>query len=263
MSRLRSELERLFFLPGATASTHDAPGESPLKAEGRVRALVCELTGPSAWSMLQRLWMGVQTELGWPAPAIAVNGIDACQLWMPLSQPVLADQAHRMLQSLCAGHLADVPAHRLRLWPASEAQGHAMPPLVPAVCAPGDVWSAFVAPDLAPVFEDTPWLDVPPNLDGQAELLARISPLSQGDWQRAWAALRDGDAAERAPAMAPVDGAEAPARRRATETSEPAQLGHHEDPRAFLLAVMNADTVSLALRIEAAKALLHAPSVSS
>ena len=46
--------------------------------------------------------------------------------------------------------------------------------MIPAEPDRPEHWSAFVAPDLAHIFNDTPWLDLPPNLEGQAELLARL-----------------------------------------------------------------------------------------
>lgn len=64
-----------------------------------------------------------------------------------------------------------------------------------------------------------------------------------------------------APATAPVSAAAArPVA--STTAGVPATApgpGRHEDPRAFLLAVMNDPAAPLALRIEAAKGLLQAP----
>jgi len=100
-------------------------------------------------------------------------------------------------------------------------------------------WSAFVAADLAPVFVDTPWLDIPPNEEGQATLLRGLATIKP--------ALFD-EALER---LAPV-----PSRIDAPRTLERPETAD-QDPRRFLLRVMNDDNVALALRIEAAKALLQ------
>ena len=103
----------------------------------------------------------------------------------------------------------------------------------PAQVAPG-CWSAFVAQDLAALFAEEHWLDLAPPPDAQADLLSRLHGMTSADWQRALERL--------APAGAP----DAP-------STPPAQ---HQDPRGFLLAVMNDRAVELPLRIEAAKALL-------
>jgi hypothetical protein len=97
-------------------------------------------------------------------------------------------------------------------------------------------WSAFVAPDLAAVFGDDPSLDLPPGDEAQAEVLSRIQPIPAADWQRAIASA--------APAVLPV--------------TQPATTPRaHDDPRRFLLSVMNDATVDMAVRVEAAKALLR------
>jgi hypothetical protein len=96
-------------------------------------------------------------------------------------------------------------------------------------------WSAFVAPDLAAVFGDDPSLDLPPGDEAQAEVLSRIQPIPAADWQRAIASA--------APAALPVS--------QPTTTPKP-----QDDPRRFLLSVMNDAKVDMALRVEAAKALI-------
>ena len=119
-----------------------------------------------------------------------------------------------------------------------------------AVCP--DQWAAFVAPDLAPVFNDTPWLDLPPNLEGQADLLSRLRSVSADAWQAACAQL---------PPL-PTATTSHPTREASTSPDSPpsAPDAHHvpphTDPHSFLLSVMNNVALDMALRIEAAKALL-------
>lgn len=221
MNRLDTELQRLF--------------DTQTDAQGRVRTLVLGISGPADWPALAAVWRGVQTELSWPAPAIAINGVDAFELWMPLQVAVAQDEARRGLQHLCARYLSDVAPTRWRLWPALDEGLSAPPQAQPQLHAATGRWSAFVAPDLAAVFGDDPSLDLPPGDDAQAEVLARIQPIPANDWQRAIASA--------APAARPV--------------SQPATPPTpHDDPRRFLLSVMNDATVDMALRIEAAKALL-------
>lgn len=225
MNRLQSELHRLYHAPPTPAG----------QPSGMVRALVMELTQPPSWEVLSAVWQGVRTELELPAPAIAVSGVDALQLWFSLAEPIPAARALAFLEGLRARFLPDIAPARLRLMPAR--------PLPPHEVQTGH-WSAFLAPDLAPVFADTPWLDVPPNEEGQAALLHGLAVLGPADFEAALKRL-----APRLPQP------EQPQQPHSADTSTAGQ-----SPKQFLLRIMNDDAVPLALRIDAAKALLqHAP----
>ncbi|MGY0196670.1 hypothetical protein ACWA7J_16510 [Leptothrix sp. BB-4] len=242
MSRLATELRRLFLLDAVAA-------EPLIDAQGRVRALVLELARPADWDTLAQVWRGVQTELALPAPAIAASGTDGLQLWFSLAEPIAVDAAHAFLALLRRRWLADLPANRVVLWPQPAPPRHARP--VPALNEATGNWSAFVAPDLAPLFAETPWLDIPPGDEAQAHVLAQLQPIRPAELTAATAALEQAlQAPEPVPSMAP------PAAPSWAATTHPATA--HAEPRAFLLAVMNDGAVPLALRIEAAKALLGA-----
>lgn len=236
MNTLATELRRLYLpRPAADAA---APPDGLLGPDGTVRALVMELRRPSEWEVLARVWQGVQAELELPAPAIAVSGVDAVQLWFALAEPVPAAQGHAFLDGLRRRFLPDVDARRLRLLP-TPALEHAA--LVPAEQADTGNWSAFVAPDLAPVFGDTPWLDIPPNEEGQASLLRGMAVVKQAAFDAALQQL-----GTVAPAAAPVPVPQPAARAEAAG-----------DAIGFLRRVMDDEGVPMALRIEAAKALLQ------
>lgn len=242
MNRLQSELQRLFVPAGQDPGAADLLGP-----DGQVRAMVLALARPVEWQALARLWHAVQADLALPAPAIAVAGDGGMQLWFSLAQALPAAQAAAFLERLRTHYLGDVDRHRVSLLPAVEP-GSASPlrhaALVPAALATDGHWSAFVAPDLAPMFVDEPWLDMPPNPGGQADLLAHLDCMAPSDLQRALQRLQ--------PAAEPAD---APG---VTTTPPRAAPAPGCDPRQFLLAVMNDQAVDLALRIEAAKALLPA-----
>jgi len=102
-------------------------------------------------------------------------------------------------------------------------------------------WSAFIAPDLAPVFVDTPWLDIQPGAEGQADLLARLQSIKPAAFE----------------AIVQVPPPEPAAQPAATEA--PAGAATDVDPRRFLQRVLNDETAPLALRVDAAKALLGHP----
>jgi hypothetical protein len=225
MPRLQTEIERLYGTP---------PGD------GSVRGLVLELARPAEWPPMARLWQGVQADLGWPAPAIVVNGVDGYQLWFSLAQALPRAQAQALLAHLRQRYLPEIPSDRLRLLPGPATQ---MPQQVPHQVAP-EVWSAFVSSDLAAVFADTPWLDLPPGEDAQAELLGRLLPTPAADVARVLAV-------QPPPAPGPASAATATATPTATETR-----ADDQEARQFLLGVMRDPAVDLALRVQAAQALL-------
>ena len=243
MNRLQRELQRLYG-PQADAGLglgFDARGMGD--AQGRVRAMVLELARPADWAALSAVWGGVQADLALPAPAIAVNGSDGCQLWFSLVEPVPAPQAGAFLEALRRRYLGDSEPGRVAMLPAPDSAS-ARPRLqarpVPALQADTGLWSAFVASDLVPMFTDQPWLDMPPSPDGQAQLLAPLKSIPPAEFELAVQRLN--------PAAAPSAPVQA--------SNDAAQAAASLDPKRFLLDVMNNDSLDLALRIEAAKALL-------
>lgn len=232
MSPLQFELDRLYGLGASVAH-----GAAPPAAQGS-RVLVFELRPPAGWAQLSSVWTGVQSELGFPPPAIAVSGIDAVQLWFSLASPTLPSAGELFLQGLRAQYLPEVGSSHVRLM-ADAAQ---LPPVPPLQTGP-DRWSAFVAPDLASVFADTPWLDFPPNDEGQAALLRSLDPISQVKFE---AALTQLGAVKEMPVDLKVSGL--------PQAAASEQGG--ADAERFLRRVMNDESVPMALRIEAAKSLL-------
>jgi hypothetical protein len=222
-----------------------------------VRALVLELARPADWSLLGTVWRGVQTDLELPAPAIAVSGIDAYQLWFSLAEPVSIPQAGAFLDALCVRYLSLVAPGRLSKWPCVDASSptpiqHAL--LVPALHQATGRWSAFVAPDLAAIFAEEPWLDLAPNPEAQAKVLARLECIKPAAFQVALEQLTP-DSSAKTSTMAFISD-EKTGHPTSQETSALGQPDKHREARGFLLSVMNDKTVELHLRIEAAKALL-------
>ena len=221
MNPLQTELQRLYLAP-----------------EGQVRALVLELARPADWGLLAPLWRRVQTDLALPAPAIAVSGVDGYQLWFSLAEPLPALEGAVFLDALRRHYLGSVTASRISLAPSLAA-----PEALPSLPVPGQQqggsghWSAFVAPDLAPIFDDEPWLDQPPSPDAQASVLVRLQSIKPAAFAAALARLRPAAAAE-------------------ANSHLPAVAAEQLAPKAFLLAVMNDPALDMHLRIEAAKALL-------
>lgn len=231
MNRYQAELQRLYrpLASDAAGGADDPAVLAFADARGHVRALVLELARPAAWDDVARVWQGVQADLQLPAPAIAVSGGDAYQLWFSLAEAVPLAQARGFLAALGRRYLPHVPRDGVAAHPSDAARTLPLPPFERT---PG-AWSAFVAPDLAPLFADERLLDLAPGVDAQAELLAKLQSIARADWQRALDRLAQASASPQA--AAPEEAS---------------------DPRRFLLEVMNDRTVDLHLRIEAAKALL-------
>lgn len=205
MNRLQAESQRLY---------------------GPDRVAVLELAGAGGWAELAKVWQGVQADLELPAPGIAVNGSDAYQLWFSFLEGVSPLEAEGLLAALRRRYLRDVHPERIR--------ASRLPGTLPPVQVAPDRWSAFVTQDLAALFDEGPWLDLPPGVDAQAELLSRLQPMTPEGLQRALQRLQPP----------------------ATASMPSPQGAEQDDPRGFLLRVMNDPGVDMPWRIEAAKALL-------
>ena len=258
MNKLQLELHRLYGLPAGAGQDIAAEASGLINACGQVRAMVLEISRPADWEVLAKVWRGVQVDLDLPAPAIAVSGEHGYQLWFSLAQPEPVARAMVFLESLRLRYLGDIKPQRVGLMPMFDASSprqalHAR--MVPALQAHSGHWSAFVAPELAPVFADEPWLDTPPNPDGQCSLLSRLGSIQHADFalsiKRLGPATLSVDPAEPASELAAVTGTDV-----GPMNARLARTGPWQDPKSFLLDVMNNDAVDLRLRIEAAKSLL-------
>lgn len=242
--------------PEHTVSRHAAEFQRLYAAgpDGASRALVLDVGRPSDWELLANAWRGVQLDLALPAPGIAIAGDNSYQLWFSLERGCPPEAAAAFFDGLKSRYLAGIAGLRIRCL--------TEPPVVPAEVREGQ-WSAFVAPDLAPVFVEATWLDIPPGAEGQADLLKSLKSITPQAWEAALAAL--------APRGQQDDGARSDGRVDRASTGEatpktprvtsapavPSAIPtNFTDPRTFLLHVMNDATLPMAMRIEAAKALL-------
>lgn len=242
--RLVAELQRLFLRSAATGPAARAvpqalaAGEalrlSPLTADGRVAWMVVGVDGEHAWAAIAGLYAGVLNDLALPPPAMAVSGDAGYRLWFALAEPVPVAEAAAFLRGLADRYLAAVPPAMQVLCPLGEV-GEAS--LVPALHPSTGRWSAFIDPGLGGMLAEEPWLDMAPNPDKQADILAGFEAIKPAAFAQALACLGPLPAASPTPAS-------------------PAAGEAFDEPRRFLLAVMNDPTVDMALRIAAAKALL-------
>jgi hypothetical protein len=257
MNTLLAELERLYLAHGRASQVLHGTDPGLIAPDGTVRAMVLELARPADWTLLSTLWRGVQTDLELPAPAIAVSGIDGYQLWFSLAEPTTVAQAAAFLESLRMHYLSLVAPVRIAMMPSADSANpgnfqHAL--LVPALQPATGRWSAFVAPDLAAIFSEEPWLDLPPSPDAQAKVLSRLACIESNVFHAALEQLSPVVRTEVAPIIC-VAGAVADSQTK-QEVKPSAPHQNSLDPKGFLLGVMNDTTIELHLRIEAAKALL-------
>lgn len=290
MNRLIAELTRLYFLPdqewqswqptgngerayiGEGGLTPDILAEHLMAGSnvgltlvspaGMLRTMVISVEKGSYWDQLAVLYQGVQEDFDLPAPAISVSVEDGYQIWFSLAEPVSYQQARVFLDALRLKYLADIPLSRLKFRPAAEVSGNAgslsILPLMQTLTKPTERWSAFIDPSMGSMFVDETWLEMAPNLDKQAAMLAGVESIKPEDFQRVLTLLQ-----AEAALFASMDdntrsGNDAgPQNLTANCLRSSLGLGSDfEDPKSFLMAVMNDGNTSVRDRIEAAKALL-------
>jgi hypothetical protein len=265
MKEMITALQRLYFLPdqqwhnqkpgtdGEPAYTAEGPltpaimatglaGEKAIalnlvSAEGMTRAMVINFNKASDWDLAAKLYLAVQNDLDLPAPAVSVSGNKGYGIWFSLSEAIPVTRAHAFLDALRLKYLPDLPPDNLDLCPESGRQS--VMNLTPSLHMRTGKWSAYIDPSLGSMFMDEPWLEIAPNLDKQADILASLESIKNDDFQKAVIAL----------------GTPAP-----TNTDSPrARLNinnEYANPESFLLAVMNDPSARPRHRISAAKALL-------
>jgi len=252
MNKLITQLQRLYFLPdqpGLWQSPEDEGRKQPFQpvsADGTVRTLSIGFARPSDWEALAQLYQALQEELDLPPPAISVSGDQGFRLWLSLAQPVPVGLGRHFLAELRRRYLSDLPPASLELVPGAEP---ATINLVPALNAATGKWSAFIDPSLGSMFSDESGLEMAPNMDRQADLLAGLKSIDPAAFQHGLAQLA---ADQSSPSPAPDDSPLRPADKRSTLSVG----SNFSDPKSFLLAVMNDPSASAGQRIKAAKALL-------
>ncbi len=253
MNRLLTELQRLYEPPGLAAREGGL-----VTADGRVRVAVVGFERAADWNLAARLYEEVQEALELPAPAVSISGGAGYQLWFSFGEPIPIKQAHGFLHLLCNQYLSDMPPGHLGLWPdelvASPAESR---PLIfpPALDEKSGKWSAFIDPSLGSMFVEEPGLEMAPNNDRQADLLAGFASIRRQELQSTLERLKP--QAEIASGNASSEEIAQPADVALPRSPCGLNLGSgYTDPKSFLLAVMNDPAASAEHRIEAAKALL-------
>ena len=230
MSKLASEFERLYLLPGQIESLIDASGAS---------RLLCLALPAKDWPAAEALLRALLEYLELPLPAVSVDG-KGFRLWLSFAEVIDAATGARFAAALRQRYLPELPAERLQVLTGQLA----LPPSL--LDEDGERWTAFIDPGMGSLFVDEPSLDFSPSPDKQAELLASFASIPARAFAHAVARLET--ASSEISGETPTTAVHQP------ETAK--TIGAYPDPKSFLLAVMNDPGVPLAQRIEAAKALL-------
>jgi hypothetical protein len=190
MQKLISELTRLYipagsFTPelfaqqlqgGTSLAVHLATGD------GMTRAVVIAFpqTADSAdghWMRLCAMANALQTQLGWPAPAVSVSGKDAYGLWLSFASPMPVGQVQTLLGLLHLAYLPGVPVH---------PEAATLPvPLLPGMHQGTGKWGAFIHPGLGASFIDEMGLEMAPPLAAQSAFLESLHSITDEQFQHA------------------------------------------------------------------------------
>ncbi|PKO88950.1 MAG: hypothetical protein CVU16_12980 [Betaproteobacteria bacterium HGW-Betaproteobacteria-10] len=282
MNNLSSTLQRLYFLDkqawhSQQADTDDRPKQTtagaltptivekcltgeiriafnPVASNATTRAMFIHFKKPGDWEQVGNLYQAVQLELDLPAPALSISGQKGFQLWFSLAAPVPLAQTRSFLNALRQKYLADIPSAALELLPAAD-QPTAVT-LVPAFDTTSGKWSAFIDPSLGSMFITESGLEMAPNMDRQAAMLAGLKSIEVADFERVLHHLQTLTATPGASAQTSRQSTSQPGADTGQEPSMRDIGNNFNDPKSFLLAVMNAPSASTEQRIQAAKALL-------
>lgn len=197
MQKLISELTRLYLPAGLAAPDElaqqlrgEAAGSVGLVSDaGLTRAAVIAFRKTGAaddtghWTLLCAVANALQAELGLPAPAVSISGVDGFHLWLSLEKPTPVARVRQFVERLHATYFADT------------ALDAGAPPLPPCLIAGTGKWSAFINPGLGASFADESGLDMAPPLAGQVALLGGLQSVTAVQFQHAMDQLQQASAA--------------------------------------------------------------------
>jgi hypothetical protein len=188
MQKLISELIRLYLPEGIFSRDMLAQrmlGQScaaiDLSDDDGTRAIV--ITFPKMqggeddqhWSLLCKVANALQTELGFPAPAVSVSGIDGYGLWLSLGSPVPQVQARQFVELLRTAYFPEVD-------PGAVSAPVELPPCLDQNSGK---WAAFIHPGMGASFADESGLEMAPPFAGQSAFLEGLHCISAAQFQHA------------------------------------------------------------------------------
>jgi hypothetical protein len=128
------------------------------------------------WERLCETANALQSELGWPAPAVSISGAGTYGLWLSLEKPVPVAQARELRELLSAAFCAG----------AAEAP----PALPPCQDQASGKWAAFIHPGMGASFAGDEGLEMQPPEAGQVALLEGLEPIGPALFAQALNRLR-------------------------------------------------------------------------
>lgn len=197
MQKLISELTRLYLPPGALApdvfERHmlgaQADAVRLATPDGMTRAIVIAFPRQgdddgAHWRVLCEVANALQGELGLPAPAVSISGVDGFGLWLSLETPVPAALVGQFVELLHDAY-----------FPGIEVSTGAAVELPPCRHAGTGKWAAFINPGLGASFTDESGLEMAPPFAGQAALLEGLHSITPAQFSRAMDILQPAHAA--------------------------------------------------------------------
>lgn len=193
MKKLAIELNRLY-LPARTLSSdvlarrmlgESIPAIGLSTDDGMTRAMVMAFNKKDGdeeaqhWHHLCTVANALQTQLGFPAPAVSISGANGYCLWLSLTSLVQGKAAQEFLTLVRAAFVPDMD---------DDAGDTA--DLPPCLHQATGRWAAFINPGLGASFADESGLEMAPPLAGQAALLEGLESISDAQFQQALATLQ-------------------------------------------------------------------------
>lgn len=205
MNKLISELNRLYIPAGAVSpetlaqrmAGQATPAVRLASDTGLTRAMVIpfdkmpDYEEAHHWNRLCEVAHALQSDLGFPAPAVSISGVNGYGLWLSLETPVPTAQAQEFLELFRKAHCADIAL------PPDAAGGTVELP--PCLHESSGKWSAFIHPGMGASFADEAGLEMAPPLAGQAAFLESLHSIGAAQFQQALTTLRQSHGAAPAP----------------------------------------------------------------
>lgn len=193
MQKLIAQLRRLYLADDRRYDDADLErhlrGERTISvdlagADGRARALVIafrRLPDDGHWRQLCETANALQTELGWPAPAVSVSGGDSYGLWLSLDAPMPAARL-RQLKALL--HQAYFPQQQIDI-------EQSVIELPPCLHQASGLWAAFINPGMGASFADDLGLEMQPPVAAQSAFLEGLRGITADEFDHAVSLLEN------------------------------------------------------------------------
>jgi hypothetical protein len=143
----------------------------------------------------------LQSELGFPAPAVSISGASGYGLWLSLEAPVPVAQAQKFLELLRQAYFPDID-----LRPDAVSAPVELPPCLNQSTGK---WAAFIHPGMGASFADESGLEMAPPIAGQAAFLEGLHSISRAQFLHALDLLQQSQSAAPMPSSPALEGTRA------------------------------------------------------